>query len=484
MKLKYWLSGLVAVAMASVVNAQSFTYQGYLRDGGLPANGTYSIRFRLFNTASGGTALATVGPVSVTVANGLFTRELNFGDVWDGSDRWMEIRVDTTVLSPRVKINPSPYALTAFNALGLQGRQVSNAAPAAGQVLKWNGSAWAPAADLRDAFWQASGTHIFYNTGNVGIGTNNPLHKLHVATDSPDLVAIAGYHTATEGVTYGGVFESNSTNGHGVYASANSLTGTNYGVFGHSISTAGTGVFGFADAGNGSTVGVAGQSLSTGGIGVWGVVTADSGTTYGGRFDNGSTSGTGVFGWAAASSGTIYGVHGQSSSSSGYGVYSTGRFAATGTKSFQIDHPLRPETHYLNHFCTEAPEPLNAYSGNVVTDARGYATVQLPDYFEAINRDFRYQLTVIGTFAQAIIAEKIKHNRFVIRTDQAHVEVSWRVEAIRNDLWVQRHSYQTEQEKKDELKGKYLHPELYDQPKERGIHYQPEPERPTETEKP
>jgi hypothetical protein len=54
--------------------------------------------------------------------------------------------------------------------------------------------------------------------------------------------------------------------------------------------------------------------------------------------------------------------------------------------------------------------------------------------------------------------------------------VSWEVKAIRNDLWVQRYGYQTEQEKEDAIKGKYLHPELYGQPKELGIHYRPEPE--------
>jgi hypothetical protein len=55
-------------------------------------------------------------------------------------------------------------------------------------------------------------------------------------------------------------------------------------------------------------------------------------------------------------------------------------------------------------------------------------------------------------------------------------KVSWEVKAIRNDLWVQRYGYQTEQEKEDAIKGKYLNPELYGQPKERGIHYRPEPE--------
>lgn len=59
------------------------------------------------------------------------------------------------------------------------------------------------------------------------------------------------------------------------------------------------------------------------------------------------------------------------------------------------------------------------------TAGEGLATVTLPDYFEALNSDYRYQLTVIGTFAQAIVAEEIEDNHFVIQTDAPHVQVSW-----------------------------------------------------------
>jgi hypothetical protein len=113
MSIRHLLFGLLALLMASVAYAQPFTYQGFLKDGGNPANGNYNMTFRLFSVATGGTAIATVGPVSVSVSNGLFTRELNFGSVWDGSDRYLEIQVGATTLSPRVKINPTPYANTA-----------------------------------------------------------------------------------------------------------------------------------------------------------------------------------------------------------------------------------------------------------------------------------------------------------------------------------------------------------------------------------
>ncbi|NUL83389.1 MAG: hypothetical protein HUU60_11825, partial [Armatimonadetes bacterium] len=321
-----------------------------------------------------------------------------------------------------------------------------------------------------------------------------------------------GHASSTTGSTYGGWFQSSSTSGRGVLGYANATSGTTYGVYGQSDSTSGRGVQGYANATSGTTYGVYGQSDSTSGRGVLGYANATSGTTYGVYGQSDSTSGRGVLAFSAATSGTTYGVYsdvrspngyavygtasagwgvygvapgdgargvfGWATGSSAFGVYSLGDMAASGTKSFQIDHPITPETHFLNHFCAEGPEPQNIYNGNAVTDARGYATVQLPAYFEAINRDFRYQLTVIGTFAQAIVAEKIKNNRFVIRTDKPNIEVSWEVKAVRNDRWVQQRGFVTELEKQGDERGKYLIPELYGQPKEAGIHQQPGPERP------
>ena len=104
-----------------------------------------------------------------------------------------------------------------------------------------------------------------------------------------------------------------------------------------------------------------------------------------------------------------------------------------GVKNFKIDHPLDPTNKYLIHSCVESPDMMNVYNGNITTDSIGIATVILPDYFEALNRDFRYQLTVIGQFAQAIVLEKVKLNTFKIQTDQPCVEVSWQVTGVRHD---------------------------------------------------
>jgi hypothetical protein len=346
----------------------------------------------------------------------------------------------------------------------LQGRSVSTTAPTSGQAadgltLPFSGSA------------SASSGAVFSITNTAPHSEN---YGAWIQSDSSSGRAVVGFASATSGVNYGGYFRSDGNGG--------------------------VGVFGWATATSGDTIGVWGRSDSTNGRAVVAVAGATSGFTYGVWADSRSPSGCGVHGMASASGGSAWGVWGQtgSSASSAYGVVGSEPSGGAGhavhaigsvsgaIKSFQIDHPLSPETHYLNHFCTEGPEPYNVYRGTVILDAKGEAWVQLPDYFEAINRDPSYHLTAVGApMPNLHVAVKIQNNRFKIAGGAPGKEVSWRVEAVRNDRYVQQYGYQTEQEKEDEIKGKYLYPELYGQPKERGIHYRPEPEpAPSETAKP
>ena len=107
---------------------------------------------------------------------------------------------------------------------------------------------------------------------------------------------------------------------------------------------------------------------------------------------------------------------------------------------------------------------MNIYSGNVTTDARGEACVALPNYFDALNEDFRYQLTAIGQFCQAIIAKEIANNRFIIKTDKPNVRVSWQVSGVRKDAYAKAHPIVVEKGKCAAEKGFYLHPQLFGQP--------------------
>jgi trimeric autotransporter adhesin len=137
--------------------------------------------------------------------------------------------------------------------------------------------------------------------------------------------------------------------------------------------------------------------------------------------------------------------------------------------SFKIDHPLDPGNKYLYHSFVESPDMMNIYNGNVTTDAQGDAVVPLPEWFETLNRDFRYQLTVIGQFAQAIVASEIDDGRFSIKTDKPSVKVSWQVTGIRQDAWANAHRIPVEQEKPEVERGFYLHPELYGASEEKGV---------------
>ena len=153
-----------------------------------------------------------------------------------------------------------------------------------------------------------------------------------------------------------------------------------------------------------------------------------------------------------------------------------GSLSVTGTLSkgsgtFKIDHPKDPENKYLYHSFVESPDMMNIYNGNVVTDANGDAIVQMPDYFSALNREFRYQLTVIGQFAQVIIFEEIdtNTNTFKIKSDKPNVKVSWQVTGVRKDPYAEKNRVQVEVEKPAEEKGKYLHPEAYGLPATKSI---------------
>jgi hypothetical protein len=244
-------------------------------------------------------------------------------------------------------------------------------------------------------------------------------------------------------------------------------TGALAGVLGSH--TSGNGVAGRSDQSNGvqgasfsqSASGVYGQNLSGGGFGVAGRSNAPGVPP-------------GTQGWGA-------GVFGDNIAGGWAGLFNgwvlvTGSLSVLGDffhngSGFRIDHPVDPANSYLNHAFVESPDMMNVYNGNVTTDAEGNATVELPGYFEALNRDFRYQLTAIGEFAQAIVAEEVKDSSFTIKTDKPNVRVSWQVTGIRQDAWANAHRTAAEVEKSEGERGKYLSPTEHEQPEAAGIYY-------------
>ncbi|MDD5581041.1 MAG: hypothetical protein PHY16_17450 [Methylobacter sp.] len=140
------------------------------------------------------------------------------------------------------------------------------------------------------------------------------------------------------------------------------------------------------------------------------------------------------------------------------------------SKLFRIDHPLDPANKYLTHTVVESSDMKNVYDGVVSVDANGEASVELPEWFEALNRDFRYQLTAIGAPGPNLyIAQEVSHNQFKIGGGAAGMKVSWQVTGIRKDNWAEAHRNAVEQEKPTDERGLYLHPELYGESEERRI---------------
>jgi hypothetical protein len=144
-----------------------------------------------------------------------------------------------------------------------------------------------------------------------------------------------------------------------------------------------------------------------------------------------------------------------------------GTFAVNGAKAFRIDHPFHPTTKYLIHSCVESNEMLNVYSGVIALDSRGEAEINLPHWFEALNEDFRYQLTAIGAPAPNLhIKQEIRENYFAVAGGAEGMKVSWQVAGRRHDAYAKAHPLQVEQDKPSCELGTYGHPTAFGQPAE------------------
>ncbi len=310
--------------------------------------------------------------------------------------------------------------------------------------------------------------------GVYGISWSSGGHGVHgysyldvgVYGQSDGGAGVEGHGTSAGVAGFGlnGVFGESST-AQGVYGHGAATTGQNWGVMGRTESSSGTGVEG--DAPHGGT-GVSGASST--GVGVYGHATATAGTNIGVKGQTESPSGTGVEGDAPQGSDSGYGVAGYGFGNLSIGVYGQSPYLAglfdgdvviEGTLiknagSFRIDHPLDPANKNLSHSFVESPDMKNVHDGVAVLDEKGEAVILLPDWFEALNRDFRYQLTSIGAFMPLYVAEEIAGNRFKIAGGTAGKKVSWQVTGIRHDAYAEAHRIPVEQEKTPEEKSRHL----------------------------
>lgn len=552
MRFRNWIGWITFVAagaasaLAQTPQSNAFTYQGRLDSSGTPANGVFDFNFDLFALSAGGVALDTVAVDNVTVTDGLFTALLDFTPLFNGSARWLQVRVRPdgggayTTLAPRQLITSTPYALAirlpmietvsvgspAFSITNT-GRAIEgivtdpydgSGAPGfspgvLGSTTTGNGvvglsSAAAGYGVAGVASGGASQAVRGFQTGPTGragyfavnnsANTANALEVSTVGTDASQAIRAVnaglgdcGLFEITDAANVGECVEGRSNGGGDVIQAIMTGTGragyfqidnsasdssvvyvTTNGAGGDGIESIATGSFSNGIRGQGLTSGVRGDCGTTNGSGVLGVNNSSTGTGVrgdssgsGGAGMAGYGTGTGVYGQCTAGGEAIYGSNG-GSNSNGYAGYFNGRVAVLGSLSkgggsFKIDHPLDPRNKYLYHSFVESPDMKNIYDGVVVLDANGEASVTLPDWFGALNRDFRYQLTCIGGFAPVYVSEEIANNQFRIAGGKAGLKVSWMVTGIRQDEFANANRIPVEEDKVGAERGHLMYPEAF-----------------------
>jgi hypothetical protein len=263
------------------------------------------------------------------------------------------------------------------------------------------------------ANWATQGNNINANNDWLGTTNNQPLvirtnntERMRVTPDGRIIVA----QNLNAGPS--SIISASGSSTDGIIGAA---SGSSIGVEG--ISDTASGVLGYS----GSGVGVEGYS---GGIGVQGT----------------STSGPGVLGISGYGTG-VYGLRTDPAGVAGFfdggvTVANGDLTVINGNKPFKIDHPLDPQNKYLLHNAVESSERKNVYDGVAQLDEDGEAWVELPEWFEALNGDLRYQLTAIGGPAPNLhVAEELSENRFRIAGGQEGMKVCWQLTGSRKDSW-------------------------------------------------
>ncbi|MFH1373234.1 MAG: hypothetical protein ABII79_05520 [bacterium] len=508
--LRVWIAAVVAVSVISVsimaaeYDFGTINYQGIIRDAdGENVSGSYTITFRIWDAALGGsqwwseehTCNITDGTVCIVLGTKNSLADLDWSRQY-----WLELHIqgdDNPI--PRIQLTSVPYSMNTkelqgyvpgnlseqvpisngvqnvnLNADKLDGADRAafveegepntitssmivddavtfedisdgtirfsnihqNGATSAGQVMMWNGSAWV-IGNVESGV--ACGTVLDCTLGQpafkaVQHGEGEALRLEHL---NPNVYGPALY-VSTQHRGTAGKFVVNLTSNE------------NYAVY---ALTKGTGNAVYAESWGSD--GVYGKSLAPEAAGVSGY--------------SASEQGYGIAGWSDQG----IAVYGNSPGWAGYfdgDVYVSGNLVG-GKSTLKIDHPLDPENKYLVHSSVASPDMKNVYDGVVELDPKGEAIVELPEYFEALNKDFRYQLTCIGGYAPVYISQEIEANMFEIAGGQPGMRVSWQVTGIRKDAFAQANPIEVEVEKPANEQGLYIHPEAFGLGDEYGVDY-------------
>ena len=384
------LASLVSLLAAAPLYAQApsptaFSYQGRLHEAGVPAAGSYDLKFELYDAETGGAvAGVAVERAAVSVANGLFTTDLDFGGpaVFNGTQYWLNISVkpaggpDYTVLTPRTILRTVPYAIRAQSAATVADGSITAASLAPGAVTAASIAPGAVALDqLNTTGAPGTGMVLGFDganltwltpTGGPGGGGSLTLPFSGLASSTGALFSVNNMNaTGDSWAIYGhsqtnlGVFGQTHANAQaGVLGRNDGATGVNgAGVFGYASNSA-HGVLAISEQGHGvwaATNGVNASGVyaqtsvpsSVAGrfnhLGSGTALTADAGSGWGifGR----SQSGIGVFGQTIGSNSS--GVLGRSEGSGGNAVYGYASGTSTGVAGVSVGgYGVYGESHH------------------------------------------------------------------------------------------------------------------------------------------
>lgn len=509
------------ISCASMAQApQGINYQAALRNSsGTPMVSTsVQVRFTVHDATAAGTTVFQETNTVTTTAQGLMNLVIGSGTAvtgtfsgidWSNGAKFLEVEVNTgsgfTSMGSQQMVSV-PYALNAGNVpFTISGTNIYNnnagnvgintATPLAKLHVKGGNEI------IRNEF-NSIGWQSFYNkniylgyvgtwtdTADLDFGTSGSGRDVNIVTNATPKLTVAV--TGEVGIGTSAPVTTTKLQVSGVGSSGGSSPVYNNTIMATSTPTSGTDNSGVYAEGNwrGLFGRNKGKVSRTTALGVYGLV--DSATTYTSAAygvygevsatGNTGSSNYGVYGAARNGASGNYSIYGANpgSGASDYAAYFNGKIyavsASSSIKAFRIDHPQDPENKYLLHSSIESNDMMNIYNGNITTDASGTATVKLPAYFTALNKDYKYQLTCMGQFAQAIVLDEIHDNEFRIKTDKPNVKVSWQVAGVRQDAAANYYRIANEVEKPANEKGFYLVPEAYGKGPDRNAAYRNAP---------
>jgi len=338
----------------------------------------------------------------------------------------------------------------------------------------------AGAVDITSSINDAMSFISRHTTNGVAIGALSSSTSNPYSTFEASSVTTAGTFASPIGAVFGH-YDGTGDWAAGVVGQNSSNAGDAHGVIGIASSASAGGVYGanvngFGVVGN-AYYGVFGQGGDVNGAGVVGQLSSTLGATQAGYLGKVAPDG---FEYAVYADNDIlfeeYLIGNPTTGNTMIlnatnGNATFGGTLAKGAGTFKIDHPLDPENKYLYHSFVESPDMMNIYNGIEEFDENGFAKVVLPEYFDALNKDYRYQLTSIGApMPNLYVAEEISENVFVIGGGISGKKVSWQVTGVRQDKFANENRVVDEVEKEDYNKGRYVHPTLFGAPKSQSVH--------------